>query len=256
MIPTSVAIIGGGPSAAFAYRACWDMHLNPTVYADELITPSGAFYIHKMPSTCPMTIREQYKKRVSWISLGTAEGYAEKMWGDPNIKTSFPVLPRMEIGYDPAIIGWLWTDVILTPCGRLTDAGVATLADQYDLVIQTFPTDESKKHRDIEHIPVLSKKIEPMDHIILLYSGDEAPWVRMAFVGDTLSVEYPKTFPSTIDLLPWTFSSMPDLPPTTKRWTKGPASNVELIGRFAQYDRKMLSHHAYGRVMRLLKRSI
>ena len=249
-----VAIIGAGPSAAFAYRACWENNLNPTVYASQFSNPTGAFYIHEMPPACPSTVLAQYRKKVSWVGLGTENVYAEKMWGDPHVKTSFPATPRIDIGYDPAIISWLWTDVILKPCGKLTDAGVAKLALRYDLVIQTFPTDQSKNHRTIEHIPVLTKLIEPMDNILLLYSGDNSPWTRIAFCGNTISVEYPKTFPVTENLLFWSFSSVPDLPPETKRWTKGPADNVKLIGRFAQYDRKMLSHHAYKKTLRLLKR--
>jgi len=256
MIPLRIAIIGGGPSAAFAYRACWEMNLNPTVYADKFTTPSGAFYIHEMPPTCPPDVLQQYEKKVYWISIGTAEVYSEKMWNDPSIETSFPIVPRMETGYDPAIIKWLWTDLDrLQPCGKLSDDGVVALAAQYDLVIQTFPTDESKKYRTIEHVPVFTKSITPLDPIILLYSGDASPWVRATFSGDKLSLEYPKEFPITSDLIYWTFSSVPDLPPDTKPWTKGPSPCVELVGRFAQYDRKMLSHHAYDRTMKLLKRS-
>ncbi len=257
MIPLRIAIIGGGPSAAFAYRACWDMRLNPTVYADKLTSPNGAFYIHDMPVTCPPDIRKQYAKSIHYIGIGTAEGYAEKMWGNPQIKTSFPITPRTEIGYDPAIINWLWTDLDrLHPCGKLTDDGVVAIASQYDLVIQTFPTDESKKYRTIDQIPVFTKSIEPMNHILLLYSGDNSPWVRATFSGEKLSLEYPKDFPTTEDLLYWTFSSVPDLPPETSDWIKGPASNVKLVGRFAQYNRKILSHHAYDRVLKLLKRSL
>ena len=51
---------------------------------------------------------------------------------------------------------------------------------------------------------------------------------------------------------------VPDMSPGTPEWNlqNVPADNVHLIGRHAQWSRKILSHHAYEQTIKILEQKL
>jgi hypothetical protein len=256
----NVAILGNGPSAAYAYRACVDNGIMPHVYASSKPSfPNGAFWLHWMPPTIPEELLKKHQSHAVLTSIGSADMYSGKMWGE-TFETSFPLITRIEVAYAPEALELLWGGFqYFEPSGILHDAGVVNFASQHDLVLQTFPTDASKKLQPPKvFFPVLSRYMpEHNEYALCVYNGTHDEWVRMTFGFGFMHVEFPAEAipnPSHWPGHTWRTFKYPDMHPRTKSFTTPPASNVVLLGRHARWDRRLLSHSAYQETLMALNR--
>lgn len=269
---TKVAILGMGPSAAFAYRACRFLGLKPHVYGIEGPPTRGAFWVYWMPphldteaaSANGRTTGRLAPSPIVVRSKGTAKEYVYKQWGRADIPSSFPEQERQVNGYDPTrALELLWQG--LTPRdkvhGPLDDETIREIAGRYDLVLQTFPrTVPDPKALPPVRIPIVWRRhagaLPPMPNTVI-YNGTPGNIVRSSWLWgveahELLSTTDPGYLDSWLDTgfgVDW----RKDLHPDTKQGILAPlAPNVKYLGRYATASRKMLSHEAYGMTMRYL----
>jgi hypothetical protein len=257
MLVQDVAILGAGPSAAFALLACLDNHISPTVYAPNgIVDPPGAFYLHWLPES--LSWRDSYKTTIWWLGMGSPSRYAEKQWDEPLLPTSFPTEDRWTKGYRSEALRRIWGGWPIRETEVLSDRDIQNLAPKYDLVIQTFPSEEGLRRRPRRKVtfPIWSKPLDLGDFILLLYNGGPGAWVRLSIGGGKWSVEYPHDYTMDLELAgngSWTMETGLDLRPFTRPYTTGPAPNVLMAGRFARWDRTYLSHQTYELTVNKIK---
>ncbi len=263
-----IAILGMGPSAAYAYRACVDFGIASEVDVFGTLPkqlPAGAFWLHKVP----LTIRMSTQHHVLVTSTGKASMYTYKMWGR-EIPSSFPTHPFVTEAFNPSeVLPLLWEGVRPIDRGPLSDADIIMLARDYDWVFQTFP---SRMDKDVGPklvpLPILVREVPAISDGFCLYNGEyNVKWVRMTTIFGRQCIEFPASvIPSEVppelamrwsDYIgdgDWTMHVMADLPPETQPVKFSLAPNVVLVGRFATWNRKVLSHEAYQQVMAVLGR--
>lgn len=257
-----VAILGAGPSAAYAASACDALKVESQVISvspPPMLYP-GAFWPRVNPLEKDMPLYKIYISRT-----GSAIQYLRKQWGmvdeDWLLETSFPKEARYEMGLNPyELFPEIWkTREILYCSDPLTDDAVAEIAESYDTVLMTFPTQRSKKifkHELIRH-PIISYKVKGFTTInYCIYDGeDNEATTRMSSLFGFIHNEYTKDFSFKKELIEsgqvtWAIDSNPGTPEWNLEDT--PADNVYLIGRHAQWSRKKLAHHAFDDVIAIL----
>jgi hypothetical protein len=194
--------------------------------------------------------------------MGDEKYYIERQWGDLKSfvpDSSFPKQSVWEYGYDPSKV---MEDLVPADCDvqvmsyPLSDTDIKDLAPSYDLVFQTFATKESKEHQPpLVQFMVAAKlgNSDPSKNFVV-YNGDKDDniIVREAQLFGNHFLEFPKGINQEqilshwpMDMTGYKVSMLKDLDPRTKPWQQ-PKGNIRLIGRWAQWDRKILSHHAYA----------
>jgi hypothetical protein len=247
----SVAILGGGPVAAFTARACLDNGIAPEVFTKEVSTgSSGAFWFYGVPEAVS---REVQYTEVIVRYLGQADVYAKKVYGRA-VPCSFPDFNGRSIrAYDPKLVlPLLWKGipgVKFVPMTFESDGGIESVASGYDLVFQTFPTfaalatEPRRKMFKVLEWPGTAGSGENY----VLYNGltSRVPmedWYRHSVLfGNTYlecSAAYrdPSGAKATIQF---------KLDPSSFPWYAAPAKNIVLIGRYATWQKNMLAHEAY-----------
>ncbi len=273
-----VAILGSGWAAAFAYRACLDRGIKPLVatrdsmaYVGPTVQFPGAFWIHWLPRH---TLERLTANGVRMIEVeataGTPDGYSTKLYGKP-YRCSFPLNSYTELGYDARMVWPLLWDPRPSVYLRTftTQADINSYAENYDLVLQTFPKPGFKPGKADFSMPtktavlVVSCPSRPQiggDRV--LYNGHpEEGFSRYSNLFGTESWEIPfRTAgdPKIEDLMlrlgPDTSAKVvmkihPNVEPETERLIK---PNIRLIGRYATWDRSQLAHHAYQQTLDIL----
>jgi hypothetical protein len=265
--PPKVAVLGSGASAAFAVAACKDIGAEVKVYSsvhpNELSTQMGAFFLHDIPPN----IGHIESVAVDIDSIGEASVYSEMQWGR-NIPTSFPSERRTERWYSPMYLNRVWQDVTVfretlskEDIVRLTQLG-------YDWVFHSFPLVE--RTDSIVRFPILVGNQYSHLRDFILYNGTiQFDWVRLTRQFGNLCLEYPHNISvddeclfrdmvgdldslgieglQSKDYPQWEHVWGRDIVPETEPLTSEEyvQKNIIPIGRFATWDRKMLSHQAY-----------
>lgn len=272
------AILGGGPSAAYALQGLLDAGIHPqeiVIYGTLSPPPKGAFWFHWIPDSINVN-----NDKMLVIGLGDADNYSRKMWGKV-VPTSFPEQSRYEDAFSPREgMRKMFIEARFLDQGHMTDDIIEEIMSLgHRQVFCTFApqvikeTDLFQKYRRMN--PTWSAVL-PEDKggaSACTYDGNfSTPWVRTTLYEGVVSVEFPGVMgPEDSDYLGriWNIEGAvynvpdihPDCPPTLpaifrsiSRSTFG--MNFHLIGRFATYERKALSHDAYGFVQRVVKGEI
>lgn len=254
-----VAILGGGPAAAFVFQACKEHKCSTTIYADRLAMggSAGAFILEMVPAD----IAKRLTRDTVYISgEGQAHVYSQKQWGFPHHSTSFPEKDRIATSYNPAEVFpnlWIDADDCWKRSGFISDKEIEDMAPEYDFIFCTFPTEKIKSTKAITRIPVMIDAVTPHRkerQNWIIYDGHEkCEAVRMSKLFGHTYVEYPTNWKPD-NMTSGTWGWQPELPPTVKPWdlTDTPAGNVFLVGRYAQLERHMQSNEAYTRANELL----
>lgn len=264
-----VAVVGLGATGAFVARAAYDAGYKVTVYSygEANTTPPGAFWLHWLP----VDLTQQYTPQVITI-LGKGEeaNYIKLQWGKTaNLKmvtSSFPTKPISEPGYNPAdVLPTLLPAEVkmeLTPY-PFSDRDVQDLARGYDFVFQTFPrkVDMELQPNRIPFVAAAKMGVQPLGVNIVVYNGIGPKGgivVREAMLFGNHFLEFPKGMSlkqvgEQYSLDGWKTVMLKDLSPHTKPIPQ-PGDKVYLMGRYAQWDRKCLSHDCYQRTLNILKK--
>lgn len=265
-----IAIIGMGAAAIYAAKAARDSGVQVEIfsYGGSFRTPVGAFWLHDIPES----LKDKFAPVNIWqTGKGTAEAYIKLQWGDRarGVKeSSFPRKGAFTLGYNPddvlPVLLPMDAEVQLL-AGPLSDTDIADLAKlrEYDLILQTFPTKESKQEQP-RLIPFVTAGMhDPEDgrKNFLLYNGTgEGIVVREAHLFGNHYLEFPK-FVTRAEiqrtcgdtLAGYILSDNLDMDPATKPWSKTSHSKIKLIGRWAEWNQKRLTHEIYSIVCGMLK---
>jgi len=257
-----VAIIGLGPTGSFAAKAAYDQGCEVDIFATQTpAVPPGAFWLHWIPQD----VTKKFKPEEILITAsGNARDYVMRQW-QGNYPSSFPENDMTEEGYNPADIlpnlvpAECTLNLISTP---LSDEDVADLASGYGLVFQTFATKESKQQQPaLVPYCAAAKFGTNHDTNIVWYNGTKRGlFVRTARLFGNDFVEFPKRMelPEVTEIMKrsgmtgYDVTVLKDIDPRTKPW-QSPDTNIKLLGRFAEWDRSVLSHDAYNKVTKYIK---
>lgn len=273
-----VAILGGGLSAAFAYRALLDNNIVPDVITERIFTPpGGCIWVHNLPKS--INNKKLYEP-IHVEGVGDAKTYSCKMWGR-ELKTSFPSSGDYDTkGVNPLTAArLLWGDREALKKqikkGRVDEKLVKAIKKDYDLVIQTFPLGSAKPKWETP-IWVLTKAPEEnlTRNLVCYHGGAEDSYVRYSVLFGIRSWEFSpqKSDVETHSLqaAEWGIAQglyendrarlwyAPEIPPqeiagklAVESYADG---NVLYCGRWATGNRKFLSHEVYDRVVWHLRR--
>ena len=248
-----VAVIGLGASGAFAAKAAYDMKCEVEVYVTQAGKMSpGATWLHWLPED----VTSQFTPTQIYVmGKGTSDQYTKRQWGKV-YPSSFPVTPAWEVGYDPTqvleVLVPAACNINMIPY-PLSDADIRDLSVGFDLVFQTFPTRVSKEEQPPLRSFVAAAKLGQSDpeKNFVVYNGTKIGIVvREAQLFGNHFLEFPKDMTAEEvwdqqDLDGYQVVTLKDLDPSTKPW-QTVRSRIKLIGRWAQWDRKILSHDAYA----------
>ena len=264
----TVAILGAGPSAAYALTACRSYGIEAEIItnrAPSVMFP-GPFWLRLNPTGAPIP-----KQSMHIYSDGTSENYLRKQWGDIDLSTvltSFPTQARTELIYEPALVlTEMWKNSSVLMCSDISDADIKDIAKDNDVVFVTFPTSKSRNalNKYAVKFPILSysKSNKPEripDTNFCLYVGTmESKFVRISYLFGRFHTEYPSDHIINQDIIgDGILCYAPDTRPDTPEWdpTDVPAKNVYLIGRHAEWNRKVLSHDAYEKAKSIIEKLI
>ncbi len=274
-----VAILGAGPSAAYVAMACTKLSVKYDIISSRsptLFFP-GAFWLRQDPWT-----HTTPTAKIHIYSTGDVIGYLRKQWKmvDPDwlLYTSFPEAAHTELVWDPyKILKPFWKNKNILLIKDLSDQDTADIAEGYDLVFMTFATQESKKTMKpfVIKYPIISYNIEEIiankndvdlyltklsKNEYCLYDGDTGHYItRVSQLFGYIHFEYSQYYIPTQELIgDGKVTWVPDTYPDTPEWDLQdvPANNVHLIGRHAQWNRKILSYHAYEQTIDILEQKL
>lgn len=254
----TVAVLGLGPSGAYAVRAALDAGSDVHVFAAnrELELTPGAFWLHWVP---PSLEFKASKYPILINCIGTEDVYRRKQWGPDLAKltdSSFKQGQFLEYGYNPLDIF-----PYLVKYGEFTFHGLTSplqqetidwISEDYDLVFQTFPAEASKKGQP-QLIPYIMAAISAADERKnwVQYNGsDRGLEVRTAALFGKKYLEFPKgmgldAIREEFNLGGYQIVTLKDISPAAGVWPS-PLRNIHYIGRFAEWNRKRLSHEVYS----------
>lgn len=244
-------ILGCGPAGLLAAEACYKMGVKFDIFSLKRKSPIfGAQFLHEpIPG---MTIEPTL---VSFHKVGTKQGYAEKVYGDPNAECSWdsykegvrPGWSLIEIYHD------LWekffdkiTDI------RITPAVLSSLEErEADLMFSAIPLRELC--RDKQHkFPY--KRIWVERYAVGLDIGDNAVvynglptdhWYRTSRLFGHTSTEYAAKRTSDCEVGVKPLSNNCDC---RQKWKR--------IGRFGRWQRGVLTHHAYHQAQMAIREAM
>lgn len=241
-----VAVTGCGPSGLLAAHAATIRGHDATIYSrPDRSETGGAQYLHApIPYLCDYLQPDMY---IRFVKIGTAEGYAQKVYGDENAEVSWTKFDEEEVPAWSmrAVYQRLWQRYsdFISPT-EITPEKIEELVASHDMVINTIPL-KSICLNPIEHsfrsqsiMLTRTAKIEARN--VIVYNGQMSEnWYRTSDIGGEQWTEY---------------STMAGGPPILGDRVRGfkPISNdcdchptVIRVGRFGAWERGILAHQAF-----------
>jgi hypothetical protein len=274
--PKKYLIIGCGPAALIAARTLEQNgvdtdHLRIVSKEKEPSEIGGAQFLHR-----PVLGETEPDGMLSVVKIGTGMGYAEKVYGDGSVGTSFD---RLALEPAEEIQAWslqkaysqLWEDYepgievmhVDSECmDELLQGG------EYDEIICTIPPDAycSDPTHVFESVPILLG-ISPMDELpfdnTILYSGRlDDVWYRLSSIFGEQSIEYGSEggaldydqMKKQAEKL-FFDKTVRGIKPTKTTCDCGfnhPDTKLLRVGRFGMWDRRRLLHQVPAQVAEVL----
>lgn len=247
----NIAILGCGPSGLLSAWAATQAGHRVKIYSikQKALMP-GAIYVHDpIPGlesagpTCVKTIR--------YIKLGTRQGYARKVYGDPNAPCSWDKF--LEGDHAGCAVGPMYDELWgmfdhLIEHRSIGPQDVPPIQDEADIVISTIPLPVICM--DEEHA-FLQKRIwvRNLAHGItaqygdncIVYNGDQnVGYYRASLIAGEGSTEFGYQV----------HNAQEGRKPLSTDCTCHPG--VVRAGRYGKWERGVLVHHAYRQVRELL----
>lgn len=145
-----VAILGAGPTAFFAACAARDCGHIPEIFGFTMgDPPAGSFYLHDIPPWIKLAVESQ---KLATMRVGVEENYIQKQYGkyaNGITNSSFPkVAPKVPLittiyPYSEQIKRYLIENTPIQLGILFNDDLIMEYAESYDVVLHTFPTEES-----------------------------------------------------------------------------------------------------------------
>lgn len=235
-----VLVLGCGPAGLLATHAAVQGGHEVRVLSKK--TPSyiaGAQFLH---TPIPELTRDNPDGQLEFIKWGTSLGYAKKIYGDANARTSWNTYPA---GFRSV---WnlreryhqLWkfyADLITDSLWLPQLAQVAS--QEFDVILSTIPIPhvipEAVLTTETVRIVAGEERAQPMT---IVYNGDpEDEWYRSSDIFGHASTEYPDG-PSFI-------GSASINKPLSADYAAIPVPNLFLLGRYGKWQKGVLVDDAY-----------
>jgi hypothetical protein len=260
-----IAVLGSGPAGLLAAHACSASGHDVTIFTKNR-DPSpitGAQYIHE---PIPGLTNDLPDGVVQFHKVGTAEGYANKVYGDPFAPTSWDLFPvgirkmwSMKAVYDRLFNEWYENMNTVDIDGEWLDY-LEDKRDMFALVISAIPCPIICKARNQHEFPSVEVVFEDHDHKdanlgehYIYYSGSETdPWYRSSHVGGQGWYEYgqkARVDPRSLGRRERNLRKGIKPLNTTCNCRK----RMIRVGRFGTWTKGVLVHHAYFKALDALE---
>lgn len=231
-----VPILGAGPAGLLAAHAVALAGREPILFSETADRPPSqpAVYIHE---AIPEITDRRPDDVIRFVKVGERDGYAAKVYGDPEAPCSWDVFDAGEQpawALDPVVEAlWALYGERVVPVGRLNHENVAEMVEEYPLVISTIPA-WCLCRDDAHEFPARTVWIgstrgwDPPENTFIYNGKDTSSWYRASNLFGHVSFEYasePRGFPAVRGKKP--LSTNCDCFPEVHRagrfgtWTKG-----------------------------------
>ena len=259
----SVAVLGAGPVGLMAAWAAERNGHEVIVYSNSP-SPSKVnpdMYLQRPLPDLPGHDPGQPDAVVEYIQWGTKEGYALRCYGDPKAPVSWD---EIKWGYGDAwwlddVYALLWEHFVDRI--RLHDASYLSLGEvqrAHSLVMSTLPAPVlcggGHLFSHIDTVLVRSKQsaeYTTRDRNEMVYNGDltyQSKWFRHSRLRGWRTFEYAGFVPA--EELGMNPILLPGKKLTGNNCTCNP--RIERVGRWAQWERGVLNHHAFEQATAIL----
>jgi hypothetical protein len=237
-----VLVIGCGPAGLIAAEAAFMCDAKVKIVSRKVKSPMpGAQYLHRpIPGISPA----QPSGRLNYIKLGTRQGYAAKVYGDPNAAVSWDSYREglhqawsLSETYDTL---WeRWEKLIHDQ--KMNGQHIRFMCNNFDLVISTVPAPILCRggHEFKEQQVWITDKAWsecPLNSIV--YNGAEDDWYRTSRIFGHEHTEYAHPVPA----------GRVGVKPISTNCDCGP-DNLLRAGRFGKWNKHVLVHHVWEEVM-------
>lgn len=259
----SLAILGCGPAGLLAAHAAVRQGCRPTIFSVKKKSPhGGAQYLHK---PIPGMTDHDPDMILRYVKVGTAEGYAAKVYGDPTVPVSWD---RFQEGQVPAwdmgkVYDQLWDEYENFIIDRHLDpmqaeqimAGFGVVINTVPLhALCTFGSGHEFRKQDI----LLSETAQVKMENVIVYNGQPSEaWYRTSNIGGTEWTEYAVHNRGDAEYAPLT--AVAGMHAELGYKPTGTDCNchegMHRLGRFGKWERTVLSHEAYDEAVEIVRHS-
>lgn len=246
-----VAVLGCGPTGLLVAHALEQTGHKPIIYSKAVKSAiPGSQHLH---GPVPGLTSMYPEGSIQFVRIGTAEGYAMKVYGDAERETGWDnylqLYPSWNIitAYDElwARYGSRVVNLDITP------NVLRNLQDQYTQIISTIPAQAICEHKDehkFEGIPYWIKQLptppQDADHEIVVYNGlGTDSWYRWSILGGLCTIEYtrrPLDYGGTVKQGWKAIGNTCDCFPTVHR-----------CGRWAEWGHGITMYKAYKKALNI-----
>lgn len=188
-----ILVLGCGPAGLLAAHAAVERGHDVTIISKKQRSPiGGAQYLHSPIPGLPLGEAEP----VSYVKIGTREGYAEKVYGSREASVSWDIFSTGEHEAWPmrSTYDSLWhryEDKIID--GRVARGDIPIFRSDYNLVLSTVPRPFLCKHAhrfDSQHVVLIPFSHLGVDNVILYNGRESEPWYRTSKIFGQHWTEY------------------------------------------------------------------
>lgn len=257
-----VAILGAGPAGMMAAHACARNGLEVDIFsADRQPSQINADMFLQRPLPGVHEDLMIPDDKVEYVQVGDSLGYASKCYGDPLAPVSWDT-----IEWGSGSLWWLRPayDALWQAYGPHVHARLvgpveaAAITTAYPVVLSTVPAPSicGDSRHTFGAIPTWlvrdGREYDPREGNVMVYNGDEQPsWFRHSRLRGVRTWEYaldPQiAFPNEISDDPVVLMG--------KKFTGNTCDchpTIHRIGRWAQWQRGVLNHHAFEQATAIL----
>lgn len=214
---------------------------------------AGVFYLHHhcdIPNIPSATLKTH--------GVGTAREYAQKLYGNPNQRTSFPEQSRFDVVYDGMYaLRWLW-ESFRNHIVQMTVTAPMLLAshEAFDRVVSTVPLDVLYGTTIYKSVSayIATAPADPTAAYVEYHGEFDNPLYRASAVFGREALEFIPGFDATLHVLPdYQLHVVKKVIPA--RCLPNLGDNILFAGRYGAWDKTCLTHDVYHRVKEWLSES-
>jgi hypothetical protein len=239
-----VAILGCGPAGLLCAYACEEAGLRFRQYSQE-VAPSfiaGAQYLHRHIEGLTDSTPEA---ELQYVRFGTKEGYAQKIYGDAELPTSWDLfgdkVPAWNLRDVYAHL-WLMYGGDDVAALRVDHRVVMELCRSYTAVFSTVPRISIQDGQHANETVYVELDQGTAQENTIVYNGQgDAAWYRASNIFGHRSIEYPGRMANVV----LEGAKKITKPVWFRPYSLGP-DNLFFFGRYGKWEKGVLVDHAYA----------
>lgn len=264
MTAKKVAILGTGYEGVFAAWAAADCGCDVTVFhiKNTLQETEKIYYFLWLPGN---RLGQIASTPIYLSRKGNEETYKSLQWAKVPLTcflTDFPLRDGYIAGYQPIIS--LAKFLVSVLDNYPEDMEVHEMSKHFDIIFQTFPTQESRLKQPELLYYYVAEKFNGEENNYVIYNGSgEGIVVKECQLWDRRYLEFPKNLPMqeinrVMSLQGYEIYCMKDINPFSKpyRQTKEQSAKIQLVGKWAEWNRLRSPADVYTIVYNRLQNDI